>query len=105
MTEIGLAHYLNLAASLPELDYPLEEVGIKEFYPQYSVLRYRENAPFNIVNGYIKLPTNPGISLEFRDLNIKLLKTYTTGIESMDMIPSKLMELLHVIKKRMSQRG
>jgi len=99
MTEIGLAHYLNLAASLPELDYPLEEVGIREFYPQYSMLRYREKALFDIVNGYIKLPTNPGISLEFRDLDVKLLKTYTAGIEPKEVALAKLMELLHVIKK------
>jgi len=30
---------LNLAASLPELNYPLKEVRIKEFYLSYSVLK------------------------------------------------------------------
>jgi len=32
MTEIGLTHYLNLAASIPHLDYPLEEMGLNNLY-------------------------------------------------------------------------
>lgn len=32
MTEIGLTHYLNLAASLPKLQYPLEEIGLFNLY-------------------------------------------------------------------------
>jgi L-alanine-DL-glutamate epimerase-like enolase superfamily enzyme len=32
MTDIGLSHYLNLAASIPRIDYPLEEIGLYNFY-------------------------------------------------------------------------
>ncbi|MEM2528832.1 MAG: mandelate racemase/muconate lactonizing enzyme family protein [Ignisphaera sp.] len=38
-TEIGLIHYVNLATSMPELDYPLEEIGI---YPFYGYSIYQE---------------------------------------------------------------
>ncbi|MEM4004564.1 MAG: enolase C-terminal domain-like protein [Desulfurococcaceae archaeon] len=35
LTEIGLIHYVNLAVSIPKLDYPLEEIGIYPFYRYY----------------------------------------------------------------------
>lgn len=38
MTEIGLTHYLNLAASIPILDYPLEELGLANYPYGYSIL-------------------------------------------------------------------
>jgi L-alanine-DL-glutamate epimerase-like enolase superfamily enzyme len=50
MTEIGLFHYLNLAASVPRLDYPLEELGLCNVYG-YSIVQ----EPLIITNGYVKL--------------------------------------------------
>jgi len=50
MTEIGLFHYLNLASSIPRLDYPLEEVGLSNFYA-YSIL----SSPPKITEGYFSL--------------------------------------------------
>jgi L-alanine-DL-glutamate epimerase-like enolase superfamily enzyme len=50
MTEIGLFHYLNLVASLPRLDYPLEELGLCNLYG-YSIVQ----EPLTITNGCIKL--------------------------------------------------
>jgi len=50
MTEIGLFHYLNLAASIPRLDYPLEELGFYNVYG-YGIT---QNPP-EIVNGSIIL--------------------------------------------------
>jgi len=50
MTEIGLSHYLNLAASLPRLDYPLEEPGLYNIYG-YGITQN----PLEIVNGSIIL--------------------------------------------------
>jgi len=38
-TEVGLIHYVNLAASIPKLDYPLEEVSM---YPFYGYSIYQE---------------------------------------------------------------
>jgi len=50
MTEIGLSHYLNLAASIPRLDYPLEEPGLCNVYG-YGITQN----PLEIVNGSIIL--------------------------------------------------
>jgi len=97
MTEIGLAHYLHLASSLPELDYPLEEVGIKAFYPQYSVLRQREK--IFIVDGYIKLPSNSGSGFEFRDLNTSLLNAYATSLGLKDIVSVRLATLWRLLKQ------
>jgi len=82
MTEIGLSHYLNLAASIPELDYPLEEVGIKESYPSYHMLRSVKNELFNIINGSLNLPSGPGISIDFEDLDLDMLKTFSIKLSS-----------------------
>jgi len=58
MTDIGLVHYLNLAASLPKLNYPLEEIGLSNIYG-YGVFR---NPPA-IRNGSIPL-IYPNIELD-----------------------------------------
>jgi len=57
MTEVGLIHYLNLSASIPRLDYPLEEVGIHQFYNEYSILRKDQTITslYTIENGSLKL--------------------------------------------------
>ena len=58
MTEIGLFHYLNLAASIPRLDYPLEEPGLCNLYG-YGVTRN----PLEIHSGILRLQnTSPLIS-------------------------------------------
>lgn len=55
MTEVGLTHYLNLAASIPNLDYPLEEIGLLNF----SGLAVSSD-PYNfmIQNGALTVPVN-----------------------------------------------
>jgi L-alanine-DL-glutamate epimerase-like enolase superfamily enzyme len=50
MTEIGLSHYLNLAASVPRLDYPLEEIGLSNLYG-YTIL----TRPIDMIKAYIRL--------------------------------------------------
>ena len=68
MTEIGLFHYLNLAASIPRLDYPLEELGLYNFYG-YGVTRN----PLEILNGKLKLQN---ASLLSSDLDFDLMKKF-----------------------------
>jgi L-alanine-DL-glutamate epimerase-like enolase superfamily enzyme len=68
MTEIGLFHYLNLAASIPRLDYPLEELGLYNFYG-YGVTRN----PLEILNGELKLQN---ASLLSSDLDFDLMKKF-----------------------------
>jgi L-alanine-DL-glutamate epimerase-like enolase superfamily enzyme len=60
MTDIGLSHYLNLASSIPRLDYPLEEIGLSNFYG-YSIL----SSPPKITKGYISLQNINIVSLNF----------------------------------------
>ncbi|MGB9826894.1 MAG: mandelate racemase/muconate lactonizing enzyme family protein [Thermosphaera sp.] len=67
MTEIGLTHYLNLAASLPSLDHPLEEIGLINLYG-YSVICNSEK--HLIKNGKIQLLYNTQ-SLQINIDNIK----------------------------------
>jgi len=50
MTEIGLSAYVHLAASLPSLDYPIEEVGIYEHYGLHVT-----SNPLVITNGVFKV--------------------------------------------------
>jgi len=60
MTDIGLFHYLNLASSIPRLDYPLEEVGLSNVYG-YSIL----SSPPKITEGYASLQDINVASLDF----------------------------------------
>jgi len=94
MTEVGLAHYLNLAASLPELDYPLEEVGIKEFYPSYTVLKPQKNVLLTITNGNIKLPSGLGTGINFEDLRLDTLKAFFERVEPSYILRDKVKMLL-----------
>jgi len=94
MTEIGLAHYLNLAASLPELDYPLEEVGIKEFYPSYSVLKPQKSALLTITNGNMKLSSGLGNNINFEDLKLDTLKAFFERFEPSYILCDKVKMLL-----------
>ncbi|PUA31927.1 MAG: hypothetical protein B7O98_08030 [Zestosphaera tikiterensis] len=94
MTEVGLAHYLNLAASLPELDYPLEEVGIKEFYPSYSVLKPQKSVLLTITNGNMKLPSDLGTDINFEDLRLDTLKAFFERVEPSYILRDKVKMLL-----------
>lgn len=67
MTEIGLSHYLNLAASIPRLDYPLEEVGLFNLYG-YSITRNTHP----IFEGSIPL-----YGVDILDLDFSLMKNFT----------------------------
>ena len=60
MTDIGLFHYLSLASSIPRLDYPLEEIGLSNFYG-YSIL----TSPPKITEGYFSLQDINVTSLDF----------------------------------------
>jgi L-alanine-DL-glutamate epimerase-like enolase superfamily enzyme len=60
MTEIGLGHYLNLAASIPRLDYPLEEIGLNSLYG-YRIL----TRPFETIKAYILLQNANYLNLDF----------------------------------------
>jgi len=62
MTEIGFSHYLNLAASIPRLDYPLEEPGLYNVYG-YGITR----EPIRIINGSTILHS---IDISYLDFNM-----------------------------------
>jgi L-alanine-DL-glutamate epimerase-like enolase superfamily enzyme len=66
MTEIGFSHYLNLAASIPRLDYPLEEPGLCNMYG-YSIVQ----EPPMITNGHIKL-----FNINATDLDLNMMKKF-----------------------------
>jgi len=69
MTEVGFYHYLNLAASIPRPDYPLEEPGIYNIYG-YSIARN----PLKIVGGKITLQ-----NIDISDLDFNLMKQFVIG--------------------------
>jgi len=66
MTDIGVAQYTHLAASLPTLDYPLEEVGLCEFYG-YCIARN----PQTINGGAFTLPSKKGLGVLLKFSSIK----------------------------------
>lgn len=72
MTDVGLAQYLHLAASLPTLDYPLEEVGLYELYG-YSLVP----EPLVIEKGKISLPKHIGLGI---NLDMSLMKVFSLRI-------------------------
>jgi L-alanine-DL-glutamate epimerase-like enolase superfamily enzyme len=84
MTEIGLFHYLNLAASVPRLDYPLEELGLYNFYG-YGVTRN----PLEILNGGLKLQNASLLSL---DLDFDLMKKFV--IKKHEFLINQILRLL-----------
>lgn len=84
MTEIGLFHYLNLAASIPRLDYPLEELGLYNFYG-YGVTRN----PLEILNGKLKLQN---ASLLFLNLDFDIMKKFV--IKKHEFLTNQILRLL-----------
>jgi len=66
MTEVGLSHYLNLAASIPKLDYPLEEIGICNLYG-YSITR----EPPEVIKGHMTLR-----SIMVTDLDFNVMRNF-----------------------------
>lgn len=71
MTEIGLTHYLNLAASIPQLDYPLEETGLYNAYDYYSISC--DPSGFNIRDGFLRLISYVGME----NLCLKRVKEFS----------------------------
>jgi L-alanine-DL-glutamate epimerase-like enolase superfamily enzyme len=69
MTEIGLSHYLNLAASIPSLDYPLEESGVFNLYG-YGITW----EPIEIINGRAILH-----SIDVSDIDFSMMKRFSTN--------------------------
>jgi muconate cycloisomerase len=84
MTEIGLFHYLNLAASIPRLDYPLEELGLYNFYG-YGVTRN----PLEILNGKLKLQN---ASLLSSNLDFDIMKKFV--IKKHGLLINQILRLL-----------
>jgi L-alanine-DL-glutamate epimerase-like enolase superfamily enzyme len=68
MTEIGLFHYLNLVASIPRLDYPLEEPGLCNLYG-YGVTRN----PLEIHSGILRLQNTSSL---ISDLDFNLMAKF-----------------------------
>jgi L-alanine-DL-glutamate epimerase-like enolase superfamily enzyme len=66
MTEIGFSHYLNLIASIPRLDYPLEEPGLYNLYG-YGITR----EPLEIIRGKTILR-----SINVSDLDFGMIKKF-----------------------------
>ncbi|MFZ8788319.1 MAG: mandelate racemase/muconate lactonizing enzyme family protein [Acidilobaceae archaeon] len=69
MTEIGFSHYLNLAASIPSLDYPLEEPGVFNLYG-YGITW----EPIEIINGRAILH-----SIDVSDIDFSMMKRFSTN--------------------------
>jgi L-alanine-DL-glutamate epimerase-like enolase superfamily enzyme len=69
MTEIGFSHYLNLAASIPHLDYPLEEPGVFNLYG-YGITW----EPIEIINGRAILH-----SIDVSDIDFSMMKRFSTS--------------------------
>jgi L-alanine-DL-glutamate epimerase-like enolase superfamily enzyme len=69
MTEIGFSHYLNLAASIPHLNYPLEEPGLYNLYG-YGITR----EPIEIVDGSVILH-----SINVSDLDYSMMKKFSVN--------------------------
>lgn len=72
MTEIGLTHYLNLAASIPILDYPLEELGLVNYSQGYSILDKPEE--YAVRNGG-SIAVSPHVPIP----DLKLIKPFSLG--------------------------
>jgi len=89
MTEIGLYHYLNLAASIPRLDYPLEEPGIYSMYG-YGITR----EPIEPVNGKIKLR-----NLNVSDLNFNMITKFSLGHLSKEVLLPLLGRIYRCIER------
>ncbi len=66
MTGIGVVAHLNLAASIPELNYPNEEIGLFEMFGRDIVKN-----PHNIVNGYMKVPNDYGEDVKLDQEQLK----------------------------------
>ena len=66
MTGVGVAAHLHLAASLKELQYPNEEIGLYEICGKDVVVN-----PFGITNGRIKVPKNCGLGVEIDEDGLK----------------------------------
>jgi L-alanine-DL-glutamate epimerase-like enolase superfamily enzyme len=84
MTDIGLFHYLSLASSIPRLDYPLEEVGLSNFYG-YSIL----STPPKITEGYASL----------QDINVASLDFYVAKKFKIEKRVFFKEQVAHVVKK------
>ena len=84
MTDIGLFHYLSLASSIPRLDYPLEEVGLSNFYG-YSIL----SSPPKITEGYFSL----------QDINVTSLDFYVAKKFKIEKTVFFKEQVAHIVRK------
>ncbi|MEM2703355.1 MAG: enolase C-terminal domain-like protein [Candidatus Bathyarchaeia archaeon] len=87
MTEIGLIHYLHLAASLPYLDYPLEEIGLFNIYG-YSIY----HKVLCIKNGKIKLSSD---HIELSNIQFDKFQQIRTRSLGLNFMIEKIMTLKH----------
>ena len=84
MTDIGLFHYLSLASSIPRLDYPLEEIGLSNFYG-YSIL----TSPPKITEGYFSL----------QDINVTSLDFYVAKKFKIEKTVFFKEQVAHIVRK------
>jgi len=84
MTDIGLFHYLSLASSIPRLDYPLEEIGLSNFYG-YSIL----TSPPKITEGYFSL----------QDINVTSLDFYSAKKFKIEKTVFFKEQVAHIVRK------
>jgi len=91
MTEIGFSHYLNLAASIPRLDYPLEEIGLNNLYG-YTI---SQSFP-NIEKGTIPLH-----SINIRNLDFIMMEKFAVNNRVLftDRFKSMVVKSLYTLAK------
>jgi len=91
MAEIGLFHYLNLAVSLPHLDYPLEEIGLYNLYG-YSILQN----PLEMHKGVLHLQDLSLLDLNFDLLRKFVIKKHSILIEQIRVFLGKAIKSLRL---------
>jgi L-alanine-DL-glutamate epimerase-like enolase superfamily enzyme len=75
MTGIGVATHLHLAASMKNLHYPNEEIGLYEMFGTDVVMN-----PLRIVDGFMGIPRAYGIGVKIEE---KKLKEYEINMNSL----------------------
>jgi L-alanine-DL-glutamate epimerase-like enolase superfamily enzyme len=97
MTEIGLFHYLNLAASIPRLDYPLEEPGLCNLYG-YGVTRN----PLEIHSGVLRLQNTSSLisNLDFNLMAKFVIKKHAFLINQIQALIGRSLRMIRPRRAR-----
>lgn len=78
LTGIGVAAHLHLAASIKELHYPNEEIGLYEMFGRDIVTN-----PLRIANGCIETPKNFGVGVS---INESELERYSVNMDTLKVL-------------------